>query len=64
MLQRGNPYGMHSHAGAWKPDKKLTKKSSVVHVEFTTECVRFLGLIINFGERKVRDFDDDLQDEF
>ena len=24
----------------------------------------FLGLIINFGERKVRDFDDDLRDEF
>ena len=20
MLQRGNPYGMHSHAGAWERD--------------------------------------------
>jgi len=22
MLQRGNPYGMHSHAGAWEREKK------------------------------------------
>jgi hypothetical protein len=42
----------------------------VVHTEFTTEWVIVLGLIVNFGERKVeikrkvRDFDEDLQDKF
>ncbi len=42
----------------------------VVHTEFTTEWVMVLSLTINFGERKVeikrkvRDFDEDLQDEF
>ena len=42
----------------------------VVRTEFTTEWVMVLSLIINFGERKVeikrkvRDFDEDLQDEF
>ncbi len=43
----------------------------VVHTEFTTKWVMvFLGLIINFAERKVeikrkvRDFDEDLQDVF
>ena len=41
-----------------------------MHTEFTTEWVMVLGLIINFGEQKVeikrnvRDFDEDLEDEF
>ncbi len=41
-----------------------------VHIEFTTEWVMVLSLTINFGKRKVeikrkvRDFDEDLQDEF
>ena len=41
-----------------------------MHTEFTTEWVMVLSLAINFDERKVeikrkvRDFDEDLQDEF
>ena len=57
--------------------KKLTEKSSVVHIEFTTECIMVFLLILVNGklkpraaqalaprERKVKDFDKDLQDEF
>ena len=42
----------------------------VVHTEFAIEWVVVLSLTINFGERKVeikrkvRDFDEELQDEF
>ena len=25
MLQRGNPYGMHSHAGAWERETRNVK---------------------------------------
>ena len=32
----------------------------VVHIGFTTEWVMVLSLIINFGEREVRNFDADL----
>ncbi|MCK4469717.1 MAG: hypothetical protein KAU60_15350 [Desulfobacterales bacterium] len=48
--------------------KELTEKSSVVPTEFATECIMVFLLI--FGrrkveiKRKVKDFDEDLQDAF
>jgi hypothetical protein len=29
MLQRGNPYGMHSHAGAWERENATEYKAIV-----------------------------------
>ena len=44
MLQRVNPYGMHSHAGAWEREKVVVR---------LRRGIDFYGLVISSGRNKV-----------
>ena len=38
MLQRGKPYGMHSHAGAWEREENLNfTRSTVLRLKLVAE---------------------------
>ena len=51
MLQRGNPYGMHSHAGAWERESGKRQKCKLL-LDINEGCHKFNDVYEQAGQTR------------